>query len=172
MDRKITFSAFVIVILFLNNFNLLYAQANEKKETKTHSNDKNNVSSPSQKNDKRGTKGNSGKEKPATTLDLDLYSDYACNNPAISLDWGEIEVGGTQSIILYIKNNGNGDSVAKLVTENWYPEDSQDYMTFNWDYDGHTMSPGEVIAVNLTLEVNAECPLFHDFSFDIVVIST
>lgn len=82
MDRKITFLAFVIVILFLNNVSLLYSQANDKKEAKIHPNERNSTSAPSQKNVKGETKGKSGKEKPTSTLDLDIYSDYACNNPA------------------------------------------------------------------------------------------
>ncbi len=111
-------------------------------------------------------------EDHARAPNLDIYSDYYCTIPSSNVDWGEIEVGSSLSYTLYIKNNGVVDLVASLVTENWYPETSIDYMTLKWDYNGQVLSPGEVVAVTLTLNVRSDYLLLNAFSFDIVIIGS
>jgi len=175
MNRKVVIPMFIIVVLLINNVDALNVGVNAKKDT------------PRQDNGKGLAKGKSNKDTPSTDpdtqdpvtpsdpvpgIELDVYSDYMCTTPASNVDWGEIEVGSTNNIVLYIKNNGTVDIVASLVTENWYPETSYEYMTVGWDYDGQQVSPGEVVEVTLSLEVCTDCPLLNDFSFELVFVGS
>ena len=185
MNKKNVLSVFIIIIILLCNVDILQARVNAKKDTKTHPKENNEDPSPQQKNGKGLAKGKSKKDDtgtdqypvdpptdPVTDIELDVYSDYECTVSADKVDWGEIEIGGTKSIVLYIKNNGNLDLVASLVSENWYPEASREYMTLGWDYGGQIVSPGEVVGVTLTLAVSLDCPLLNDFNFDVVIIGS
>ncbi len=47
---------------------------------------------------------------------LGVYSDSSCNNPITSVNWGNLTCGGTTSQTIYIKNTGQGVSLALSMT--------------------------------------------------------
>lgn len=106
------------------------------------------------------------------TVQLDAYLDYLCINELTDLGWGEVEVGSSKSQQIYLKNNGDTDVLATLVTENWYPETSPTYISLDWDYSGQVIHPNEVLGVTLTISISNDCPLLDGFNFDIVIIGT
>lgn len=109
---------------------------------------------------------------PEPTVEIDIYSDQACTQPLTNVIWGEIEAGDSSSETIYVKNNGETGVVLSLETENWSPSDSQDHMTLEWDYDGVSISPGQVVAIVLNLSVDGSAPPMSSFSFDIVIIGS
>ena len=174
MNKK-NIMPFFIIILLVYNLSIVNSKVNDKKiktseETTTL-----------EQNGKGLAKGKPSRNspdnsepiyaEPSVDVNLDVYFDYACLIPASSVDWGEVELGGSKSISLYIKNNGNVDSFAVLSSENWNPEYAVEYLQLSWDYDGVSMSPGQIVPVKLTLDVGLECP-FDCFSFNIVIIGS
>jgi hypothetical protein len=182
VKQKIAISIFIAVILIVSNINSLNAKVNDKKETKSHPNDKNGESSPSNKGGKSGKnpKNPSGPEPLEPILppdevfevDLDFYADDECTIQVSNVSWGEVSVGGSKTIVLFMKNSGKMDTVASLATDNWYPENAVEYMSVSWDYSGHIISPGELVSVAITLDVSPDCPPLNEFNFKIVIISS
>jgi len=174
MNKKIALSSFIVIILLLFNITTINAKINNKKETNNNQ-DINDISS-SEKNNNGLAKGKFKDKNPNSDpiyeINLNVFYDYSCSKPASNVNWGEIEIGGSQSIILYMKNSGNIDSVASLSTDSWYPEVAYEYMSLGWDYDGHLLTPGEVLPVTFTLEISPECPTMDSFNFDIVVVGS
>lgn len=109
---------------------------------------------------------------PEPEVEIDVYEDLACTTVQSSIVWGEIEAGGSSSVTIYIKNNGDVDILLGLDSENWTPTNSKDYTTLLWDDYGTALSPGEVRGVTLTLNVDPDCPPMNSFGFDVVIIGS
>ena len=185
MKKKTRIILLIITILLVSNVITLNARVNDKKEQKNQPNNEKDASS--SKNNKGLAKGKSKQDTiliPPEPLDpvsppeslpevkLNVYKNIECTIAADNIWWGEIEVGGSQQVSLYLKNNGGIEVIASLVTENWYPENAIDSFELVWDYNGQFISPGEVLEVTLTLSVSDVCSLLDAFSFDIVIIGS
>jgi hypothetical protein len=109
---------------------------------------------------------------PEPTVEIDIYSDQACTQALTNIVWGEIEAGDSSSKTIHVKNNGETGVVLSLETENWTPGGSQDHMSLNWDYDGASISAGQVETIMLTLSVSGSAPPMPLFNFDIVIIGS
>jgi hypothetical protein len=109
---------------------------------------------------------------PEPQIDIEIYSNSACTQLMSTVDWGEIEAGGSSSTILYVKNNGDTVVVLSLDSENWSSTLAMNNMYLTWNYDGSSMQPGQVKAVTITLIVEADCPELSNFGFDIVIIGS
>jgi hypothetical protein len=109
---------------------------------------------------------------PEPAVEIDVYEDLACTTIQSSLEWGEIEAGGSSSVTIYIKNNGDADILLSLDSENWTPTNSKDYMTLSWDDNGTSLMSGEVRGVTLTLNVDPDSPPMNTFGFDVVLIGS
>jgi len=106
---------------------------------------------------------------PEPDVEIDVYEDSGCSTVLTSVDWGEIEAGGSSSVVIYVKNNGDSSVVLTLSSENWSPDEAKDYISLYWDYDGSSISRGSEVEVALTLDVDDGCPELNSFSFDIVI---
>ena len=109
---------------------------------------------------------------PEPEVEIDVYEDLACTTTQYSIEWGEIEAGGSSSVTIYIKNNGDTDIILGLGSENWTPTNSQDYTTLSWNDSGTVLTPGEVRGVTITLDVDSDCPPMNSFGFDVVIIGS
>jgi hypothetical protein len=83
--------------------------------------------------------------------------------------WGDIEVGTSASNTIYVKNSGDDGVTLILSTENWSSVNASNYLQLSWDYDGSTISSGEVREIIMTLSVAAPVSGVDTFSFDIVI---
>jgi hypothetical protein len=106
---------------------------------------------------------------PEPDVEIDIYENSGCTIVLTSIEWGEIEAGDSSTAVLYVKNNGDSSVMLALSSENWSPDEAEDYTTFYWDYDGSSISPGDSVGITLTLDVDADCPELSRFSFDIVI---
>jgi len=106
------------------------------------------------------------------TIGVKAYLDSGCTQEVSSIDWGVLEPGSTKSFTIFIKNEGNVDMTLSLSSENWVPQSASTYITISWDYNGSPIAPGQVVQVNLNLQVSSSISGIDNFSFDIVITAT
>ena len=98
--------------------------------------------------------------------------DRGCTNRTLSLNWGPIQPGSNNTVMVYVRNEGDSAVSLWIATSNWTPSAASGYMTLTWTYSGRILSAGEVIPVELILKVNPVVSGITDFSFDIVITAT
>jgi hypothetical protein len=109
---------------------------------------------------------------PEPTVEIDVYCDIDCTETLYTVTWGEIQIGGSVSSKLFIKNNGDSGIDLSLLTDNWNPVELESYMTLNWDYDGSTIQPREVVEIILILSISPDATEITTFSFDIILVGS
>nr|MDO8046133.1 hypothetical protein [Candidatus Baldrarchaeota archaeon] len=105
-------------------------------------------------------------------IGVEVYFDEGCTSEASSIDWGYLSPGERKTIIVYVRNNGTVPMTLSHTVQNWNPADAQNYITFSWDGEGKTVDAGEVIAVNLSLNVAENITGIESFSFELIIIGT
>jgi hypothetical protein len=88
------------------------------------------------------------------------------------IDWGKIEPGAQNNVVIYFHNEGNSAVTLSQSTLNWSPSVASNYLTLSWDYNGQKIEEGEKLQVTLTLSVSANIAGVTDFDFDIIVVGT
>ena len=116
------------------------------------------------------TLSNSGTIQIQTTQGIGIYSNQQCTTEQLSITWGTLEPGTSQSVVCYIKNEGNTENVFSMQTSNWTPSNAAEYITLSWDYDGQAVSPNEMAEITFTLNVASEITGITTFNFDITII--
>ena len=109
---------------------------------------------------------------PEPAIEIDVYSDSACTKKVTDIRWREIEAGNKKYRTIFVKNQGDIGVVLSLLTENWSPSNSEEYMDLKWNYDGSSIAVGEVKRITLSLKVDASCPEINEFNFRIVIIAS
>jgi hypothetical protein len=105
-------------------------------------------------------------------LGVGIYWDHACTNKTVSLDWGHVATGSSNSLTVYVKNEGNSAVSLWLSTSNWTPATSSSYMSLNWNYSGQILNTGQIIPLNLTLTVDPTLTGVTNFTFDTTITTT
>ena len=118
------------------------------------------------------TFSSSGAIQIQTTLGLGVYSDDQGSTPLTSVSWGTLQPGGSQDVIIYIKNEGNTATTLSLESSNWSSSAAETYLSLLWDYDGNPIAPDEVEQITLRLTVDANIQGVDTFSFDITIVGT
>jgi len=99
-----------------------------------------------------------------------VYWDSGCGSPVSSIV-GSVEPGSSKDVVVYIRNEREGNSavILYLETANWNPKAASRYITLSWDYGGQSISPGDVVPVVLTLSVSSDISGITNFNFDCVI---
>lgn len=113
-----------------------------------------------------------------TSLGLEVYEDPENKNMTEFIEWGEIFVGSTNNITLYIRNISNDNVILNFETTNWLPINISQFMNVFWNYNRTTINPGEIIEVKITLSASYSLDFIEyllannneNFSFDIIII--
>jgi len=72
------------------------------------------------------------------------------------IDWGELYLGASKNVSLYVQSTSNFDVELGLNITNWTPAGIEDYITISWDYNETVLSPGpEPLVVTLNLDVSS-----------------
>jgi hypothetical protein len=95
--------------------------------------------------------------------------DSNCTNPVSFIDWGMVEPGSMDNVMVYVRNEGNVAPNISLATDNWNPFTASDYLSLSWNYDGQQLNPLEVAQVTLTLSVSPSVHGIERFGFDIII---
>lgn len=70
--------------------------------------------------------------------------------------WGELYLGASKNVSLYVQSTSNFDVELGLNLTNWTPAGIEDYITISWDYDGTVLSPDhKPLLVTLNLDVSS-----------------
>jgi hypothetical protein len=107
----------------------------------------------------------------AATEGIGLYSNLACTTPKTSVEWGELQKGGSSSVTIYIKNEGDSPLTLALTTTEWNPSNAVDYITVNWNYNNQQVNPDQVIPVIITLSVDADAQATN-FGVKLFIVGT
>jgi hypothetical protein len=100
---------------------------------------------------------------------LGLYWDNACANATVAVDWGPFSPGASNSVTLFVRNEGDSAVKLNLTTVNWDPADASELITLTWNREGQVIEPQTVAAATLSLSVSANISGITDFSFDTIV---
>lgn len=106
------------------------------------------------------------------TVNVEAYWDANLTIPALVQDWGDLEPAEIKQRLIYVTNTGNRPMALTVATSDWTPPEIAAYVLFHANYEaGHVITPGEVYAVGLRIEVAVDIPIgFNDFSFKIHLI--
>ena len=99
-------------------------------------------------------------------LGTGIYWDQTCTNRTLTLGWGLIEAGSNNTLMVYVKNEGNSPASLALKTSNWTPSTAVNYMRLNWNYSGQVLDVDQVISLQLTLTVDPTINGISNFNFD------
>jgi len=105
-----------------------------------------------------------------TSVPLGVYWDANCSTPVYSVDWGNVTVGGTKTITMYVRNEGNETFVLSVEAENWQAGNTSNVATFSSEEP--KIGPGQTVQVNPSLTVFSNASGVSTFSFDIVFAET
>ena len=109
---------------------------------------------------------------PEPSIDIECFSDSQCLNLISNVEWGDINVGGSVSRMVWVKNSGEADTYLTLTTENWNPTNAGDYLSLDWDYNGNPLEPDSIRQIVLTLNVSPSIQGINAFYFDIVFVAS
>jgi hypothetical protein len=106
------------------------------------------------------------------TIGVGVYTDIQCSSPLTSIAWGTLEPGENQTVICYIKNEGDLPSTLSMYTSNWNPSSAENYLTLSWNYDGGYINPDDSVQVTFTLSVDESIEGVTSFGFDITIVGS
>ncbi|MEM3579207.1 MAG: hypothetical protein QXL54_03165 [Candidatus Bathyarchaeia archaeon] len=105
-----------------------------------------------------------GKVKTVGVQLLDVYG-----NPITTIDWGTIAPGETVQLEALIYNNGSVPVTVEFATEDWSPENAQNFIALTWNYTGTVINPAQSCPVTFTLTISPEIAGIEKFSFAIAL---
>jgi len=97
------------------------------------------------------------------------HSNCADTDRVFLIDWGTLNPGSIESIVVYIRNEVEEPIFLIMSPKNWAPSNASNYMTLRWDYNGRQVDPGEVLQIKLILFISAQIKGISNFSFDIYI---
>jgi hypothetical protein len=96
-------------------------------------------------------------------IGVGIYWDLACLNKTLSLNWGIIAAGSSNSLTVYVRNEGNSAVSLLLSTSEWVPSSASSYISLNWNYTNQALKTNEVMPLELTLTVSPTIDGITDF---------
>ena len=107
------------------------------------------------------------------TANLGVYSDSALQNNLTAINWGSPTPGTNVTKTIYIKNTGEGVSLAlSMATSGWVPTNANGPITLVWNQEGTRLLPGQSTAAVLTLIVSPAVVDITDFTVSISISGT
>jgi hypothetical protein len=114
---------------------------------------------------------------------LEIYGGDIKSEPSgkTYIDWGELTLGSSKNVSLYVKSTSNFDVELGLNMTNLTPAGIEDYITISWDYNGTVLSPGHnplLITLNLDVSSSREFVSYlvdntvTAFGFDITIYAS
>jgi hypothetical protein len=104
-----------------------------------------------------------------STVNIGVYSDYACTQPLTSVAWGSIAPGSSVTRIAYVKNTGNSQMTLSMSKTNWSPTAANGPISLNWNLEGTVLPANNVATASLTLSASSDTSGITSFSVNIVI---
>jgi hypothetical protein len=105
-------------------------------------------------------------------VNLGVYTDSACTQPATTLTVGTLNPGNTATQTIYIKNTGNIPETLTMTTNNWNPTNATTTLTLNWNRQNTILNAGTSIQATLTLTAATNTGSLTTFSCDVTLTGT
>jgi len=102
---------------------------------------------------------------------IDVFWDSNCQNAVQSIAWGTLTPGDTKSVIVYVRNEGQGGTVLGFNLSGWTPLTASNYLSIGWNYSGTVVQSGQIVPVMFTLTVNSSVTGVTDFGVNITISS-
>jgi hypothetical protein len=109
---------------------------------------------------------------PVPSVNLGTYSDAACTHKLSSISWGQLSLGATTTLTLYVRNEGTTAVTLSKSVANWNPTNLSSYLTLNWNYNNQAVSPSAVVAITLSLTIATNAPVTSSFGFNTTITAT
>jgi hypothetical protein len=106
------------------------------------------------------------------TANLGLYTDSACTQGLVSVDWGTITPGSSVSRTIYVKNLGSTQVTLSFSISNWIPAAANGPVAFSWNREGATLGAGQVTSATITLSVSSGASGFTIFNANAMITGT
>jgi hypothetical protein len=100
-----------------------------------------------------------------------VYWDADCTRPCSEINWGNLTLGETKNVTVYVRNEGNVPISLNMHTENWSPPTAAEHLTLTWNYSGEVLQPKQTVSLCFTLSVDSQAFGFSSFSFEIWVVA-
>lgn len=97
------------------------------------------------------------------------YEDLECTRNVTSINWGVLEPGEVANFIIYTKNEGTIALVLNMTINSWNPAQASEYITIDWNREGHVLNSKSVAKTTLTLSVSSNIEEITSFNFDIII---
>lgn len=106
------------------------------------------------------------------SVGVGVYWEQECTNEVVTVDWGYIEPGSTQNVIIYIKNEGNTPMTLNLTTDSWSPVPAPTYIALVWNREGAQVNGYSTLETTLTLTVSSNITEISTFNFNMTITGT
>ncbi len=107
------------------------------------------------------------------TANLGVYSDSTLQTNLTTINWGSPTPGTNVTKTIYIKNTGEGVSLAlSMATSGWVPTNANGPITLTWNQEGTRLFPGQSTAAVLTLVVSPTVVDITNFTVSISISGT
>ena len=100
---------------------------------------------------------------------VEVYWEINCLNSVSSIDWGSLELGTAHEVTIYIKNEGTVPVTLNMSLGNWTPPAASTYVIVEWNREGQTLNPEEVLETTITLSISPETDGISNFTFYITI---
>ena len=105
------------------------------------------------------------------TIGLEAYADYTGKIKVTEINWGMLSPGEVGQATLFLKNPGNSPVNLTLLSENWTPDNAENFIMLTWNWDMSPLNSSETREFHLYLTVASEIHDIEEFSFDIILIA-
>lgn len=107
--------------------------------------------------------------EPVPLPGLEIFWEQECVTPVTEIKWGQIDVGGQKTEIIYLKNTGDMDLTLSIITENWTPSEAVNYISISWNRETSTIPKDQILQAEIVLTVSNSITGISDFSFNIII---
>jgi len=111
-------------------------------------------------------------EARIVTIGVGAYWDITATKICDTIDWGALSPGESKTITVYLKNTGKAPITGSFNLTGWDPPEAANYLSLQWDFGEHPLSPSRIRKVSFTLTVSPDIHDITDFRFTIVVTGT
>lgn len=103
---------------------------------------------------------------------IEVYWDTDCLQCVTIVEWMYLEPGDAVNKTIYLKNVDDRPLELSMTLRNWYPLETDGYMSFSWNREGDRVDAGEVLPTILTVHVSEKYPDVDSYSFLCVIEGT
>ena len=103
---------------------------------------------------------------------LGVYWDEGCTASVESLEWGNIDAGGTADATVYIRNESEKKVPLSIETDGWDAPSAPHHISLGWAYGDAALGPGETVQTGLPLAISPEVTGITDFTFITIITAT